>query len=84
MKFKPLALGLTSAVLWGVFCVFLTTLLSVYTGYGRAFLEAIPESVYPGYSITLGGSFIGLGYGLIDGFVCGYIFAWLYNRIAGQ
>lgn len=60
MKLKPLALGLTAGVFWGVFCVFLTTLLAVYTGYGRAFLEAIPESFYPGYSITLNGFSAGL------------------------
>ncbi len=82
MKLKPIALGVTAGILWGV-CVFLTTLLSVYAGYGTAFLEALPLSFYPGYSITLVGSFVGLLYGLVDGFVCGVIFGWLYNKIAG-
>ncbi len=81
MKLKPLALGVASGILWGG-CIFLTTLLSVYAGYGTAFLEALPQSFYPGYKITLAGSFIGLGYGFIDGFVCGLIFAWLYNKVA--
>jgi hypothetical protein len=83
MKLKPIALGVAAGVLWGGVCVFLTTLLSVYTGYGKSFLEAIPESVYPGYSITLAGSFAGLVYGFIDGFICGVIFAWVYNKVAG-
>jgi hypothetical protein len=81
MKLKPLALGIAGGIFWGG-CVFLTTLLSYYTGYARAFLEALPGSFYPGYSITIGGSFIGLAYGLVDGFITGLIFGWLYNKAA--
>ena len=81
MKLKPIALGIAAGILWGG-CIFLMTLLSVYSGYGKAFLEAIPESVYPGYSISAAGSFIGLGYGLVDGFICGVIVGWIYNKIA--
>ncbi len=82
MKLKPLALGVAFGILWGG-AIFLTTLLSHYAGYGTAFLEALPRSIYPGYSITLAGSFIGLIYGFIDGFVCGAIAAWIYNKVAG-
>jgi hypothetical protein len=82
MKLKPLALGITAGILWGG-CVFLTTLISYYTGYAMLFLETLPLSIYPGYRISLAGSFIGMIYGLIDGFVCGFIFGWLYNKIAG-
>ncbi len=82
MKLKPLALGVAIGILWGG-CIFLTTLLSVYAGYGTAFLEALPLSIYPGYKITLVGSFVGLVYGFFDGFVCGVIFGWIYNKVAG-
>lgn len=82
MKLKPLALGITIGILWGG-CIFLTTLLSHYTGYGRLFLKALAQSIYPGYSITLAGSVVGLIYGFLDGFICGAIFGWLYNKIAG-
>ena len=81
MKLKPLALGTAAGILWGG-CVFLTTLLSVYSGYGTAFLEALPGSFYPGYKISVAGSFIGLGYGLIDGFICGALAGWIYNKVA--
>lgn len=81
MKLKPIALGITAGILWGA-CVFLITLISYYTDYAKAFLEALPGSFYPGYRITVGGSFIGLAYGLVDGFICGFIFGWLYNKIA--
>jgi len=81
MKLKPVALGITAGIVWGG-CIFLTTLLSLYTGYARSFLEALPQALYPGYSISISGSFIGLVLGFIDGFVSGAIFGWLYNKIA--
>lgn len=82
MRLKPLALGVAAGILWGG-CIFLTTLLSHFTGYGKLFLEALPQSMYPGYSITIAGSFVGLVYGFFDGFVCGAIVAWIYNKAAG-
>jgi hypothetical protein len=38
--------------------------------------------IYRGYSISPGGSFIGLIWALFDGLIGGAIFAWLYNLIA--
>jgi hypothetical protein len=35
----------------------------------------------PGYSVTVGGSFIGLGYGLVIGFLFGAFIAVVYNGI---
>jgi len=81
MKFKPLALGVALGVVWGgALCI--TTLVSVYTGYGRLFLESLPQSLYPGYSISLVGSFLGLIYGFLDGLIGGALLGWIYNRIA--
>jgi tetrahydromethanopterin S-methyltransferase subunit G len=77
MSLNPKSFGLTTGILWGL-CIAIITLVSIITNYATNFLNLI-ASIYPGYSITLLGSFIGLIYGFIDGFVCGYIFAWLYN-----
>ena len=38
--------------------------------------------VYRGYTVSAGGSLIGMCWGLVDGFVGGIVFAWLYNRLA--
>ncbi|MBI4464674.1 MAG: hypothetical protein HY647_08215 [Acidobacteria bacterium] len=53
--------------------------------YGEHFLMTM-SSVYPGYHATrtLGDVLIGTGYGLVDGAVGGFLFAWLYNFIAGK
>jgi len=57
-----------------------TTLISANTGYATEFLEVM-ASIYPGYSISLSGSIIGMLYGFIDGFAGLYVLAWLYNRL---
>ena len=71
------ALGLAGGILWGAVC-FLTTLISVYTGYADAFLGML-STIYPGYTISLMGSFVGLVYGFIDGFIGLYLLALLYT-----
>jgi hypothetical protein len=82
MRLKPSALGIAIGVVWGV-SLFATTWISYYTGYAKAFLEALAVSIYPGYSISPAGSFLGLVYGFFDGLVSGAVIAWLYNRLAG-
>jgi uncharacterized membrane protein YGL010W len=82
MKLKPFALGTALGIVWGV-SLFITTWISYFTGQGYAelFLQTMAGSIYPGYSITPVGSFIGLLYGFVDGLVCGALVGWLYNRI---
>jgi hypothetical protein len=81
LKLKPLALGIALGIVWGgALCI--TTLVSLYIGYGRLFLETIPQSIYQGYAISLTGSVIGLIYGFLDGLVGGALIGWIYNRIA--
>ena len=83
MKFKPLALGLSLGIVWGS-TLFITTWLSYFAGYGRLFLDVLAGSVYPGYTISPAGSFIGLLYGFVDLLIMGTIAGWLYNKIAGK
>ena len=83
MKFRPLALGLSLGIVWGG-ALFVTTWLSYFTGYGRLFLEALAVSLYPGYTISPGGSFIGLLYGFLDLFIMGTILGWVYNKIVRE
>ena len=85
MKLDVKAMALTLGMLWGVLVMFLTGVANlIWDGYGQGFLEVM-SSVYPGYKATAGFGqvLIGTLYGLLDGTVCGAIFAWLYNRFAG-
>jgi hypothetical protein len=80
MRLKPFALGVALGVFWGL-SLFVTTWVSFYTGYAGLFLEALAKSIYPGYSISPLGSFLGLCFGFIDGLVCGTLIGWIYNRL---
>ncbi len=80
MKLRPVALGIALGAVWGC-ALFITTWLSYFTGYGKLFLEVLAQSIYPGYTITPAGSFLGLFYGFLDGFVSGTLIGWIYNKI---
>jgi hypothetical protein len=43
---------------------------------------ALLGQFFIGYSVTLGGSFIGLAYGFVTGFIIGCVVAVLYNWLA--
>ena len=83
MKIRPLALGLSLGIVWGV-ALFLTTWLCYFTGYGRLMLETLAGSIYPGYTISPMGSLLGLIYGFIDLTIMGILVGWIYNKITGQ
>lgn len=81
MRLKPFALGISFGAVWGG-SLFITTWLSHYTGYARLFLEALAQSIYPGYTISPLGSFLGLFYGFFDGFISASLVGLIYNKIA--
>lgn len=82
MKVDSMALALAVGILWGVI-VFLGTLAVAWWGFGQDFFQ-VWTSVYPGYTLTLGGSILGLIYGFIDGFIGGWLLGWLYNMFAAK
>lgn len=85
MKLDARALALTAALVWAaaVFLVGMGNL--IWPGYGTPFLELV-ASLYPGYRAerSLWQVIVGTGYALVDGAVSGFIFAWLYNLLAGK
>ena len=78
MKLNPKKVGLTCGIVWGAFLAMLTIIAVLFPPYGDSFLGAI-SSVYPGFTITWGGVFLGFVYGFIDAFVGGAVFVLLYN-----
>ncbi|MFQ5663550.1 MAG: hypothetical protein ACE5HL_06950 [Terriglobia bacterium] len=84
MKLDVKAMVFAFALIWGIVAMFLGGLANlIWPDYGKAFLEVM-ASVYPGYHATrsFGQVIIGTLYGLVDGAVAGFIFAWIYNRFA--
>ncbi len=80
MKLSAKALGLSLGIMFGL-CVFITTILAVYTGYLKNWADLL-VGVYPYYELSLLGSFVGLVCGFLDGFIGGVVFAWIYNVFA--
>ena len=42
------------------------------------------SNYFPGYTVTIGGAFLGLVYGALVGAIVGWLVAWIYNRVAGS
>jgi len=79
MKLDVRAFAITCSLIWGFGLFFLTWWIIMFDGpTGEVTLIG---RLYRGYSISPMGSVIGLLWALVDGFVGGAIFAWLYNWI---
>jgi hypothetical protein len=80
MKLNVKAFALTCAIVWGAALFLMTWWVIIFEGSWSD--PTIIAHVYRGYSISPVGSLIGLIWGLVDGFIGGLIFAWLYNLLA--
>jgi hypothetical protein len=79
MKLDVRAFAITCSLIWGFGLFFLTWWIIMFDGpTGEVTLIG---HLYRGYSISPMGSVIGLLWALVDGFVGGAVFAWLYNWI---
>ena len=79
-KLNVKAFALTCGILWAVSLFCITWWLIVLEGANVA--PTFFMRLYPGYSVSLLGSLIGLVWGFVDGLICGLVFAWLYNLFA--
>lgn len=84
-ELKALKFGLAGGIVTAI-CIFVSTLavLIVGGGYGAEYM-AVLESIYGfiGYKVSVLGAFSGAIYGFIDGFILTWIFALVYNKLAG-
>lgn len=83
MKFSLKGLAVAAAVLWAGALLFVGAANLVDTSYGVHFLQLM-ASIYPGYDAlpSVPQLMILVLYGLVDGAVCGLLFAWIYNLVA--
>jgi len=83
MKLDPKAFAYVCAALCGASVLVIGLCNLASPGYGNAFLQVL-SSVYPGYHAepTIESVFVGTGYALVKGGAVGWLFAWLYNRVA--
>lgn len=82
MKLNAKAFAISFSLIWGFGLFALTWWVIAFDGATGD--PTFIGSLYRGYNISAAGSFIGLVWGLADGFVGGLVFAWLYNCFAGR
>jgi len=82
LKLDVKAIAITSGLLWGLGLFMLTWWIIYFEGATGEVLCI--GKVYRGFSVSPMGSVIGLAWGLVDGFVGGAVFAWLYNKLAAK
>ena len=84
MKLSVKGLTLAGGILWALGLLVVGILNLIWPGYGGKFLSVM-ASLYPGFKAS--GTFIdvivGMLYALLDGAICGFVFALLYNAFAG-
>ena len=78
-KLDPVRAGLALGWTCALGILFLGV-LATHFGWGLLMVELI-GTVYSGYNATLLGSFVGAVWALVDGFIGGWLFCWIYNRI---
>ena len=76
---NPLKLGIAGGIIWGL-SMFTCTILAIYCGYSTKFLNVM-ASIYPGFTISWGGAFLGLVYGFFDLFIGLFLLGWLYKKL---
>lgn len=78
-KCSPLAAGLAVGIYFGV-GLFLIGLIARLTGYCKIFVSFM-STFYIGYTYTFRGAWMGLVWGLVDGFIGAYIVVRIYNTM---
>ncbi len=82
MRLDARSTALTAGILWGASILLIGVGSMLFSGYGGPVLEMV-SSIYPGFHNTggFGDLIVGTLYGLADGLIGGFVFAWLYNRL---
>lgn len=80
MKLSIKAFGLAGGIVWGAI-IALCGWLAWLTGWGEETVTLF-RTFYFGYGPTFFGGLLGGLCGLVDGFIIGAVFAWLYNKLA--
>lgn len=85
MKLNLKALTLTAGTLWALSFLFTSIANMICTGYGAAFLHVM-ASLYPGYDAvpSISEVIVGTLYALFDGAIFGFVFGWIYNFIVDR
>lgn len=76
------AWGIAMGLLFGG-GLFLATIVLVLQGGSNVGPHlGLLRAYFPGYTVSIGGGILGLGYGFVSGYVVGQLIGFVYNRLA--
>lgn len=78
-RLGPVSMGTAIGAVYAAFMFLLGTTAYLF-GWG-AEVVGLLSSIYLGFSATPVGSITGAFWGAADGFIIGYLLAWIYNRM---
>ena len=82
MKLNVRALSLTLGIFFGASLFLFTWWVIAWEGATGE--PTLIGKLYPGYSISAVGSFVGLAFATVDGLITGALFALLYNYLTAR
>ncbi|UCH65754.1 MAG: bacteriophage holin [Ignavibacterium sp.] len=82
MKLNIKSFSLTCGIIWGLAVLLSTWWMLLTNASGKTFGKL--SKFYLGFSVSWGGSFVGLIWGFVDGLIIGAVFAWLYNKLLAE
>jgi len=82
LRLNTLATAIGIGLLWGMVLFVATLFLALRDGAAAGPHLGLLSQYFPGYSVTILGSFVGLFYAFLVGGVAGYLLTSIYNRLA--
>lgn len=78
---NQMALGLSAGILWGLGMLLLSG-SSMLWGYGTEWVDMMGTLYIGAGSGSIVAVIIGGAWAFVDGFICAWLLAWLYNRFS--
>lgn len=82
LRLNAIASALGLGLLCGVTLFLATMFLALRGGPWTGEHLGLLSQYFPGYTVSVGGSFLGFFYAFIVGGAAGHLLAWIYNRLA--
>jgi hypothetical protein len=80
-KLDTKAVALALGIMWSLGILFISLLVLFTTSYLHNMVDFL-STVYLGYSLSFSGIITGMVWGFFDAAIGGFVFAWLYNKLA--
>ena len=82
-RFDKLGLAISTGTVCGVIVLAATLWLALKNNGGMTEIMQLLNQYFFGYSVTVKGAFVGMGYTFLWGFLFGWLFAYLHNLLVG-